>query len=74
MRESGSADPVSVDQLLAEATHLPPLDDPELDALRWAILVEDVLGVILSDEQITPAVCGDPTHLRALVGLSPPVP
>ena len=62
-----------VDRLLAEAVHLPPDGgDPARDSLRWAILLEDVLGVVLSDEQITSGPLTDPERLRALVAASPP--
>lgn len=62
-----------VDRLLAEAAHLPPQDDPAQDALRWAILVEDVLGIVLSDEQITGfGPLTDPECLRSLMTASPP--
>lgn len=56
-----------VDRLLAESAHLPPEGDPAQAALRWAILVEDCLGVVLSDEQIGSVSLADPVHLRALV-------
>ncbi|TRY18642.1 hypothetical protein FOJ82_05835 [Tessaracoccus rhinocerotis] len=55
-----------VDRLLEECVHLRPLDDPELDALRRALLVEDVLGVRLTDEQIAHHVLTDPAALRRL--------
>ena len=56
-----------VDRLLAESVHLPPEGDPAQAALRWAILIEDSLGVVLSDEQIGSVSLADPEHLRALV-------
>jgi hypothetical protein len=65
-----SVDPV--ERLLAEATHLPPVDDTAQDRLRWAILVEDVLGVVLSDEDITAGELTDPERLRHLMAASPP--
>ena len=43
---------VTRERLLAEATHLPRETDPDVAALRWAILVEDVLDVVLTDDQI----------------------
>ncbi len=42
--------------------------DPELEALRAAILIEDVFGVVLSDAEIDPAVLADASALAALVG------
>lgn len=59
-----------VDRLLAESAHLPPVPDRELDALRWAILVEDVLGIVLSDDQVASGDLKDPAHLRSLVATS----
>ena len=61
-----------VDRLLAESAHLPADGDPAQHALRWAILVEDVLGIVLSDEQITSGALTDPERLRSLVTASPP--
>ena len=54
------------ERLLAEAAHLRPLDDEALEALRRAILVEDVLDVRLRDEQISADVLGDLASLQAL--------
>lgn len=56
----------SVDRLLEECAFLRPLEDPELDALRRALLVEDVLGVRLTDQQISQEVLTDPAALRRL--------
>lgn len=63
-----------VDRLLAEAVHLPREADPAHVAVRWAILIEDSLGVVLSDDQIASiAVVGpDPVSLRSLVAASAP--
>jgi hypothetical protein len=44
-----------------------PGTDPELEAVRAAILVEDVFDVVLSDADIDPAVFADPSALAALV-------
>jgi hypothetical protein len=41
--------------------------DPELDAVRTAILIEDVFGVTLSDADIDPAALADPLAVAALV-------
>jgi hypothetical protein len=41
--------------------------DPELEALRTAILLEDLFEVTLSDAEIDPAVLADPSALAALV-------
>jgi hypothetical protein len=42
-------------------------DDPELEAVRAAILIEDVFGVTLSDAEIDPAVLADASAVAALV-------
>lgn len=55
-----------VDRLLEECAHLRPLADPALDTLRRALLVEDVLGVHLTDPQISREVLTDPAALRRL--------
>ncbi len=44
-----------------------PGTDPELEAVRTAILVEDVFGVALSDAEIGPAVLADASAVAALV-------
>jgi hypothetical protein len=41
--------------------------DPELEAVRAAILIEDVFGVTLSDAEINPAVLAGPSAAAALV-------
>ena len=41
--------------------------DPELDAVRAAILIEDSFGVTLSDAQIDPAVLADAPAVAALL-------
>jgi len=57
-----------VEQVLRDydALHRPDAD-PELEAVRAAILVEDVFDVVLSDTEIDPAVLGDPSAVAALV-------
>lgn len=59
-----------VGRLLSEATHLPPVHGARQAALRWAILVEDALGVVVTDADITSASLEDPEHLRALLAAS----
>ena len=56
-----------VDRLFSEATHLPPVACRRQAALRWAILVEDALGVVVTDDDITSASLEDPEHVRALL-------
>ena len=41
--------------------------DPQLDAVRAAILIEDVFKITLSDTDIDPAVLADPRAVAALV-------
>jgi hypothetical protein len=41
--------------------------DPELEAVRAAIMLEDVFGIALSDAEIAAAVLADPTAVTALV-------
>lgn len=41
--------------------------EPELAAIWTALLVEDMLGITLTDAQIDLAVLGDPATLRSLV-------
>ena len=57
-----------VEQVLRDYAALRRGDaDPELDAVRGAILIEDVFGVTLSDADIGPAVLGDASAVAALV-------
>ncbi|GAB3256867.1 hypothetical protein [Nocardioides dilutus] len=63
-----SLDPDLVTQILSDAEGLRDPDaDPELEAVRTAILLEDSLGIVLSDDDITPAVMGDPAAVADLV-------
>lgn len=41
--------------------------DPELEAVRTAILLEDLSAVTLSDAEIDPAVLADPSAAVALL-------
>lgn len=41
--------------------------DPELEAVRAAILIEDVFGVVLSDAEIDPAVLADMSAMTVLI-------
>jgi holo-[acyl-carrier protein] synthase len=41
--------------------------DAELEAVRTAVLIEDLFGVTLSDAEIDPAVLADPSAVAALV-------
>jgi hypothetical protein len=44
-----------------------PGTDPGLEAVRTAILLEDVFGIALSDAEIDPAVLADSAAVAALV-------
>jgi hypothetical protein len=47
-----------------------PNGDPELEALKTAILLEDVFDIHLSDADIDPGVLADPAAIVALVSRS----
>lgn len=57
-----------VEQVLLdyEAFRSPDID-PELEAVRAAILIEDVFGVVLSDAEIDPTVFADASAVAVLV-------
>ena len=60
-----------IEQILREWQGLRDADaDPELAAVRLAILLEDTLGVTFSDDEIDLAVLSDPDAVREL--LPPP--
>jgi hypothetical protein len=44
-----------------------PDTDPELEAVRAAIMLEDVFGIALSDTEIDPAVLADSSAVADLV-------
>ncbi len=44
-----------------------PDTDPELEAVRAAILLEDVFGIVLSDAEIDPALLTDSSAVADLV-------
>ncbi len=44
-----------------------PDADPELEAVRAAIMLEDVFGITLSEAEIDPAVLAGSTAVAALV-------
>jgi len=57
-----------VEQVLREYEALRRPDaDPELEAVRTAILLEDVFGVTLPDAEIDPATFADPAAVAALI-------
>lgn len=60
------------DRLLAESAHLRQETDPGLDALRRALLAEDVLGITLTDAQIVSGAASDALVLGELAVVSAP--
>ena len=57
-----------VEQILQDydALHRPDTD-PELEAVRVAVMLEDVFGIVMSDVEIDPAVLADSSAVSALV-------
>jgi hypothetical protein len=45
-----------------------PDGDPELEAVKAAIFLEDVFGITLTDAEIDPEALGSPAGLRSVVG------
>ena len=61
-------DPGLVEAVLADYLDLmDPAGDPELEAVKAAIFLEDALGITLGDAEIDPAVLGRPDLVRSLV-------
>lgn len=59
---------VDIDRILRECALLTSsADEPELRALRNAILIEDTFDVILTDEQLGIDFLEDPAALRELL-------
>jgi hypothetical protein len=62
---------IAVERILRECELLHDGDeDPGLTAIRTAIIVEDVFGVVLSDAEIQPEVMGNPDAVRAVLARS----
>jgi hypothetical protein len=62
---------VRPDRILAEFARLRDAEsDPALEAVRTALLVEDVFGFTLSDGQINSETLGDAEALRNLIDAS----
>ena len=65
---SADVDPELAAQVLGEAEGLrDPEADPELEAIRTAILLEDSLGIVLTDDDIAPDVLGYPASVARLL-------
>ncbi len=57
-----------VEQVLFELEELrDPTGDPELEAVKAAILLEDSLGITLTDDDIDPSLLADPSSVAQLV-------
>lgn len=56
-----------VEEVLQESMSLQAAGDPELVALSVAILLEDTLGLVLTDDEIDLSVLSDPEAVRSLI-------
>lgn len=57
-----------VDRVLAEIVAArPPTGDSALDAVQMAVLLEDVFGITLTDDEIDPDVLGTVESIRHTV-------
>ncbi len=57
-----------IENILTELEGLQTVDrDPELKALVYAILLEDVFGITLSDTEMDNALLGDPASMKHLI-------
>jgi hypothetical protein len=69
MSAAGHADPAMRDAVLREAVgHVQ--SDPELEAVRLAMIIEDVTGRVLPRHLLAPGVLTDPRRVAALLELS----
>jgi hypothetical protein len=63
-----------VDQILRDHDALRDPDaDPELEALKTAVLLEDVFEVVLTDADLDPRQLGDAAAVRSLLARLRPV-
>ncbi len=61
-------EPGRVEQVLRELEELRDAKgDPELEAVKAAILLEDSLGITLTDDDIDPSLLADPSSVAQLV-------
>ncbi len=61
-----------VGQVLADFAALIDLhSQPQLEAVRTALMLEDVFGVRLTDSDIDPGLLGDAVAIRRLLGGTP---
>jgi hypothetical protein len=62
---------VAVERIMRECALLRDGDeDPVLTAIKTAIILEDVFGVVLGDAELQPEIMGDPEAVRALLASS----
>ena len=60
--------PERVEEMLADHGRLrDATGDPELDALRAAIFLEDAFGIVLTDAEIDPDLLGTAEGMRELL-------
>ena len=65
---SSDHDTGEVEQILRELDELrDPGGDPELEAVKAAILLEDSLGITLTDDEIDPSVLGPTSSVAEVV-------
>jgi len=65
---NGDHAPDRLDELLRQLDELRDPDlDPELEAVRTAVLLEDSLDITLTDDEISPDVLSDPAAVRQVV-------
>ena len=61
-------EPGRVEQVLQELEELrDPTGDPELEAVKAAILLEDSLGITMTDDDIDPSLLAEPSSVAQLV-------
>lgn len=63
-----SPEPARVEEILEELEQLREPDlDPQLEAVRTALTLEDTLGITLADDEIDPVVLRDAASVTELV-------
>jgi hypothetical protein len=61
--------PAQAEQVLREyETVRNPAGDPELEAVKAAVFLEDVFGVTLDEAEIDPGLLGSEAGMRAVLG------
>lgn len=68
MSDDGLHDDRTLERVLAEAAWVPSEEaDPDLAALQIAILLEDALGITLTDSEIDTTRLSTPEGIRSLI-------